>query len=152
MIRANEKGFTLIELLVVIAIIGLLATISVVILNGARQKGRDAKRVSDVNVMRAALEQYWLEKAAYPSANTPIDLGVGDASVLTSNGFEAVPTGNVYLARVPIGASSGEFYKYVSTIQAGYSIQFTTEQATAYGPAGTYYSHASGVDTDPASK
>jgi type II secretion system protein G len=152
MYSERRDGFTLIELLVVIAIIGLLATISVVMLNSARQKGRDAKRVSDVNVLRAGLEQYWLEKAAYPSANTAVDLGVGDASVLTSNGFEALPTGNVYLARVPVGPGSGELYKYVSTIQTGYSIQFTTEQITTYGPAGTYYSHSSGVDTDPASK
>ena len=44
----NKKGFTLIELLVVIAIIGLLSSIAVVSLNGARAKARDAKRVSDV--------------------------------------------------------------------------------------------------------
>ncbi|MCF7795467.1 type II secretion system GspH family protein, partial [Patescibacteria group bacterium] len=41
--KNNKKGFTLIELLVVISIIGLLSTISVVALNGARKKGRDAK-------------------------------------------------------------------------------------------------------------
>ena len=44
--RNNKKGFTIIELLVVISIIGLLSTISVVSLNGARIKSRDAKRVS----------------------------------------------------------------------------------------------------------
>jgi len=49
-------GFTLIELLVVIAIIGLLSTLAIVSLNGARAKARDAKRISDVRQMASILE------------------------------------------------------------------------------------------------
>jgi type II secretion system protein G len=148
----NKRGFTLIELLVVIAIIGVLATISVLVLNGARAKSRDAKRVSDIQVLRAALEQHWLEKAAYPAAAAAVQLGTGNQKTLTSNGFEAVATGAVYLPLVPVGPKSNEYYLYTSTVTTGYAIQFTTEGPTNFGPAGTYYGHSNGVDTDSSSK
>ena len=57
--RNNKKGFTIIELLVVISIIGLLSTISVVSLNGARIKSRDAKRVSDIKQIKTGLDLYF---------------------------------------------------------------------------------------------
>jgi prepilin-type N-terminal cleavage/methylation domain-containing protein len=147
-----KKGFTLIELLIVVVVIGLLAAISVVILSGARLKSRDAKRVSDIQVVRAGLEQHWLEQASYPSAASQINLGTGNAKVLTSNGFEATATGVMYMP-VPAGPKSGEYYRYRSdNPSVGYAIQFTTEGATTYGGKGTYYAHSNGVDTDPSVK
>ena len=52
----KRKGFTLIELLVVIAIIGILATFIVASFTSAQQKGRDAKRKSDLDAIKKALE------------------------------------------------------------------------------------------------
>jgi len=52
----QRKAFTLTELLVVIAIIGILASMVVVGVSGARQKGRIAKIQSDVQQLKLQLE------------------------------------------------------------------------------------------------
>jgi len=66
--KKNKRGFTLIELLVVIAIIGLLSTLSILALNSARARARDAKRVSDVKQIQTALEMCYNDTGDYPTA------------------------------------------------------------------------------------
>jgi len=64
----KQKGFTLIELLVVIAIIGLLASVVLVSLNGARMKARDTKRIADLKQMNTALALYYdANNSQYPN-------------------------------------------------------------------------------------
>jgi len=67
--RRNQKGFTLVELLVVIAIIGVLATLVLLQLGTARARARDTKRITDVNQIRTAVEQYFEDNGGkYPTA------------------------------------------------------------------------------------
>jgi len=75
---SNNKtyGFTLIELLVTIAIIGLLATIVFVALQGARQKARDARRLTDVQELAKALEFYYDATGHYPLSATTTECAV----------------------------------------------------------------------------
>jgi len=65
----KKKAFTLIELLVVIAIIGILATISVIALQNARAKSRDAKRAGDMKQVQTALELFFNDKSRYPTVD-----------------------------------------------------------------------------------
>jgi prepilin-type N-terminal cleavage/methylation domain-containing protein len=62
-----SKGFTLLELLVVIGIIGLLASIIVVNLTGARKRARDTKRIADVRNLQTAAEDYYGKNGKYPT-------------------------------------------------------------------------------------
>ena len=62
----SKKGFTLIELLVVIAIIGILSSVVLASLNSARQKSRDARRISDLKQIQLAVELYFDSCDQYP--------------------------------------------------------------------------------------
>ena len=149
----NKKGFTLIELLVVIAIIGLLATLSVVALNNARQKSRDARRISDIKQMQTALEMYFADQNGYVSQATAINLGEASARTLSStNGWAATAAGTTYMGAVPDdpGVAAGYNYVYCSTASidpaavcaasaVSYKIVFGLEAATGGLTCGTGY-------------
>jgi prepilin-type N-terminal cleavage/methylation domain-containing protein len=63
-----KKGFTLIELLVVVSIIGLLASIVVVSLGGAREQSRDAKRQADLRQIQTAQELCYNDRTGCAAA------------------------------------------------------------------------------------
>ncbi len=137
-----------------ITIIGILAAVSVYSLSISRASNRDSKRVSDISVMRAALSQYWLQKASYPIGG-PVDLGKPGANAdrLANVGFIArdAQADVIFLDRIPTPPSAGEYYRYHGSNQ-GYSLRFKTERLTAYGPAGTWFAHSGGVDQEDLEK
>lgn len=63
-----KKAFSLIELMVTIAIIGILASLITINLQSAKVKGRDAKRKADIEALSSALEIYYAQNKAYPTA------------------------------------------------------------------------------------
>ncbi len=149
----NKKGFTLIELLVVIAIIGLLATLSVVALNNARQKSRDAKRVSDIKQIQTALELYFVDNNGYPTGAT-VTLGGASYDVLCDiatahGGLQGDTTGclTTYMGQIPSNPEpNGDPYVYTCVDPwSTYSIAFELEGTTGGLAAGTHSASPDGI-------
>lgn len=134
--RLPALGFTLVELLVVIAIIGLLASLLVANTNGARARGRDTQRKSDIKQMQNALELYFQDNKKYPSAVQKSDSGAFMGVLVTGkylpqnpvepsnpnrtdggNPWDATPGYNYYYSPIPAGCDNttvlcNDYYLY----------------------------------------
>lgn len=107
--RSALSGFTLIELLVVIAIIGVLASIVLASLSGARAKSRDARRIADTKQIQLALELYYdATSQTYPTATATCDIAGG-----AFFGLQALVTGG-FIPSVPRDPQGTACYKYVT--------------------------------------
>ncbi len=82
-----KKGFTLIELLLVLAIVAILAGIVISQLSPAREKARDAKRISDIHQIQLALEAYF-EKSPLNDKKYPENLDI----LVTEGLMSVLPT------------------------------------------------------------
>ncbi len=122
----NKKGFTLIELLVVIAIIGLLSTLAVVALGNARQKARDARRLSDLKQLQTALELYYTDNSAYPTGSG-VTLGSTNYACLNVSGFGAASCSSPYMGQVPSDPLATQAYTYTASASSSYSVTATLE-------------------------
>jgi len=140
----NKKGFTLIELLVVIAIIGLLSTLAVVALGNARQKARDARRLSDLKQLQTALELYYTDQTAYPSTLDTGVLGGAGGVCLGTAGFSAsAGCAGAYMGQVPADPLAAQNYVYTGA-SSSYSVTATLE-TTVNGLTGGVTLSPSGI-------
>lgn len=62
----TQTGFTLIEVLVVIFIIGILVSLLLSNILGARQRSEDLERKSELNQLKTALRLYYNDNQGYP--------------------------------------------------------------------------------------
>lgn len=119
----RSKGFTLIELLVVIAIIGILATVVMAALSSSRSKARDARRASDMQQIKRALELYAFDHGG----NYPVTSGWAgmDCGYVSCNGQAGllnttfVPTYLPAWPRDPSGAAASGDWGYQLNSSAG---------------------------------
>ncbi|MCX6716460.1 MAG: type II secretion system protein [Candidatus Taylorbacteria bacterium] len=100
---SKNRAFTLVELMVAISIIGILTAIALVAFGGARMKSRDTTRVSDLNQIRLAVEQYYMKCKQYP---LKLDLTV-------SNGCSNGITLGTFMSTPPKDPLTGASYIYM---------------------------------------
>lgn len=97
----HKHGFTLMEILISVAIVAILTAIGIVSYNSVNKRARDAKRKSDLEQVRSALEIYRNDKGKYPGsavgwiALTVLDPGDGTGPLVTA-----------YLPRIPMDPRS----------------------------------------------
>ncbi len=134
-----KKGFTLIELLVVIVIISILIGMSVFGIQGARKNSRDARRKSDLEQLRSALELYRADNGGYVCYDddgdgdcqiTQVQLG-GGGGAATDFTDKIVTTGK-YMADIPVDPNANNANPYcIDTQNYGY-FYYVSVDATTY--------------------
>ncbi len=98
----KKDGFSFIEILVVTTIIAVLTAVGMANFRVANRKARDVRRQGDLEQIRAALELYRTDEAAYPISNIISD------DIIQASG------GTIYMADVPDDPSSDYSYYYNS--------------------------------------
>jgi len=126
MTTTDRRGFTLIELLVVIAIIGILASVVLASLNTAREKSRDAKRISDVKQVQLALELYFDSCGQYPveGASDAFPASAEATGCTGSNNWGTYMNPN---PTNPSGSTPGYLYRSFGTGAVNYVLSATME-------------------------
>ncbi len=105
-LKKNQTGFTLIELLVSISIIAILTALLTANYVGARQRGRDTQRKSNLLNLQQSLELYRADNGTYPLT----------ASLATCGGSFASAGGTVYMQKIPCDPTTGNAFTYTAAV------------------------------------
>lgn len=137
--KKPQFGFTLIELLIVIAIIAILIAIGAVSYTTAQRRARDAQRLSDVQKIATALEEFFADNHEYPTTATWENCLSNAGGCALASGI--APVANTYLRNVPRDPqNSSTLYGYAG-VPVGTSNQKYTITLPVYegGTAPTGY-------------
>lgn len=132
----NTKGFTLIELIVVMTILSILGTIAFISLQWYASNARDSVRISDISLIKKALELFNIKTSIYPIPSDPLKTVTYSWAITFYEGtfgesaFRQVESINKNL-KDPLYESV--FYTYsITNNKKQYQIGYITENSTAY--------------------
>lgn len=97
--RKKKTGFTMIEVLVVVTILAIATTTGIVTMQGTQLNSRDARRKSDLEKIKVALEDYYNDNQCYPAAGS-LDV-CGDSNL------------DPYLKEIPCDPRTKNAYGYL---------------------------------------
>jgi len=100
----NRKSFSLVEILVVVTIISLLAGIAATSYAQFIRQSRDAKRKTDIEQIRAAIEMYRNFNNVYPTAGAAPGMDFGTGGITDSS--------STYLSKLPNDPQAVRSYYY----------------------------------------
>jgi prepilin-type N-terminal cleavage/methylation domain-containing protein len=143
-----KKGFTLVELLVVIAIIGVLSAVAVVSLGSIRSSGRDARRITDIDSIKSAMEIINSETGKYdPGCTAPsvISACTGGKLAAQLQGIANIndPTGTASCATACTSMCN---YALTAIKDTAFEVKFFLEKgAGSYNTPGCYSLTQNGI-------
>ncbi len=117
----QQSGFTLLEVLVAAVIVIVLTAVGVTSYSAVTQKSRDARRTSDLEQVRSALEMYRSDNGYYPNAGNGNWTNISSLSAggLVPSFMQSIPadprdTTNYYQYKAT-NVSGGNYYGYCLT-------------------------------------
>ena len=114
----SEEGITIVELAISIAVFSILLFSSIVYFNPVekKQRARDSRRLSDLEVIDRAINEYILDNQAYPDLPGTLRrsnvLPAGSSSLGSAGGGWISVDFESYLSMLPIDPTNDEIYHY----------------------------------------
>lgn len=126
MLRTKRLGFTLVELLITISLIAILSTIGFSTFFGSQKRGRDARRQSDLNQYRIALENYASGNGGVYPNNTHNGTSTAGSGIFNTSTSVLLP----FLTGFPSDPQGKDFFYIADATGLNYVLEACMEAST----------------------
>lgn len=147
----NNQSFTILELLIVIGILGVLSTVTILILNpvGFFARGRDSGRITDLNQLNKGIELYKTLGNTFTQVPNVVYISVPDTSPTCNNlNLPPLPSGWSYQCKTSANFRKTDGNGWVpvnfSSISAGSPFSTLPIDPVNDASKGLYYAYING--------